>query len=176
MNRDLYHPLVLGAMTIILVMAFKFIIPLNILLTIFSYSVVVSKLNKSVYSKYLIIIVSSLIIASLGVSRAEIILNSNDIPINTKHFVADCIVISDSTPGTFGYSCKGQIILIKSANITAKVRVPVNIYSLKPLFKGANINNCSVDRNNYGFSIFIDNDCSVLYKTLFSKTRINILS
>lgn len=176
MNRDLYHPLTVGAVIIWIIMALSLYISLKILLPVSALSFTIFRYYQNKLTQNIFIIVISCIIGSVGLLRVDLENNVEYIPfVDKTSLKGDITIIGDSVPVGRGYMSKGQLTCLTSIQFTSISLNSIVIFSCDELLRGTMINNVVV-RNRAGqLSAVVTNRTIMEYSSSFYRIRAKIL-
>lgn len=176
MNRELYHPLSIGAIINCIIMAFSFKLPIFLFIFLTLVFVIFYLKSGNLLVKKVIIITLSVLIAAVGVYRAEFDKRSYYLPlVNSKCRVGDIEVLKDSAPIESGFLTYGKLVRVKNRQFTIKTDYPVCVYSKSEFVKGDLLSNQSIKTENGSvYSYYNGKDSVTKAKGVF-KLRSSVL-
>lgn len=169
MNRDLYHPLTIGAIIIWIIMAFSINIPIFLLCIIYSFSVTLYFYFNFKRYQYILIIVLSVIVGTLGIKNVELLDSTHYLPFKNGLLVGDIKILTDSAPIRGGLINGGSIFSISNGQIKADAVREITLFTKKEFYKGQVLKDIKIKSKNGSFSASITENhkrefCSSLYK------------
>ncbi len=139
MNRDLYHPLIIGAIVISVTMAFLFKVNLLVVLIISALTGTLYIEFKGGLTKYLFYLSVSLLIATLSIIRIDMEKKQEFAPLN--NFTFDEIRIEkDSIKTIRGYFSNGNVITVSNNQTIVNSNISTELNSETPLYQGEIVN------------------------------------
>lgn len=152
MNRDLYHPLTIGAIIIWIIMAFSFSVPLILFIPFLSLTFSIYRLNPNKFSIYLLIISIAIFIGFIGNYRVELINHRYFLPENNlNNFKADIRVIKDSVPTKAGFITSAEIISVTTPQSEFNALETLTIFSKEEIYAGVFLSGLKVKKGEKGY-------------------------
>lgn len=153
MKRDIFKPLIAGAIIISIIMAFNFYIPIVTLFFLFIACLLSYYYLRVRILRLFIFIVGITIISSISLLRIRWSASSHYAPFKySSDYYGDVLLTKDASTVKGGYICEGIITGIHNKQFSSHSRLPVTVFCKKYLYSGDLLKNKRIRKKGESYS------------------------